>query len=58
MEGAQVPPQQVVYVQQAPMLNAKSSGLAIVLAFLWPGLNYFYLEMVRVESKEQLGFLS
>ena len=40
----QAPQQQVVYVQQAPMMNAKSSGLAIVLAFLWPGLDYLYLE--------------
>jgi len=40
----QVPQQQVVYVQQTPMMNAKSSGLAIVLAIIWPGLDFFYLE--------------
>ena len=40
----QVPPQQIVYVQQAPQLNAKSTGLAIFLAFLWPGLDRLYLE--------------
>ena len=55
MEGAQVPPQQVVYVQQAPMLNAKSSGLAIVLAFLWPGLDYFYLEDGSGGVKRAIG---
>jgi len=38
------PQQQIVYVQQAPMMNIKSSGLAIVLAILWPGLDFFYLE--------------
>ncbi|MDA8623752.1 hypothetical protein N9L38_05710 [Candidatus Poseidoniales archaeon] len=41
---AQSPQQQIVYVQQTPMMNAKSSGVAILLAFLWPGLDYFYLE--------------
>lgn len=40
----QVPPQQIVYVQQAPLLNAKSTGSAIFLAFLWPGLDRLYLE--------------
>ena len=50
------PPQQVVYVQQAPMLNAKSSGLAIVLAFLWPGLDYFYLEDGSGGVKRAIGF--
>ena len=40
----QVPQQQIVYVQQTPPLNAKSTGLAIFLAFLWPGLDRLYLE--------------
>ena len=38
------PHQQVVYVQQAPILNTKNTGLAIFLAFLWPGLDRFYLD--------------
>lgn len=40
----QVPPQQIVYVQQVRHLNTKSTGLAIFLAFLWPGLDRLYLE--------------
>jgi TM2 domain-containing membrane protein YozV len=56
MEGAQVPTQQVVHVQLAPMLNAKSSGLAIVLAFLWPGLDYFYLEDGSGGVKRAIGY--
>ena len=58
MEGTQDLPQQVVYVQQAPTLYAKSSGLAIVLAFPCQASIIFILKMGRVGSKEQLSALS
>jgi TM2 domain-containing membrane protein YozV len=51
----QVPQQQVVYVQQAPMMNIKNSGLSILLAFIWPGLDYIYLEDGAGGVKRAIG---
>jgi len=40
----QTPQQPFTVVVQQPNSAAKSGGLAIILALLWPGLDYLYLE--------------
>tara|TARA_Y100000746_G_C15239045_1_gene340703 strand:- start:32 stop:445 length:414 start_codon:yes stop_codon:yes gene_type:complete len=40
------PTPQTIFIQQAPSAT-KSGGLAIVLAFVWPGLDRLYLEDTR-----------
>ena len=40
----QTPQQPFTVVVQQPPSAAKSGGLAIILALLWPGLDYLYLE--------------
>ena len=42
----QTPQQPITVVVQQPSSAAKSGGLAIILALLWPGLDYLYLEDV------------
>jgi len=42
----QTPQQPINVVVQQPSSAAKSGGLAIILALLWPGLDYLYLEDV------------
>tara|TARA_B100000965_G_scaffold350933_1_gene325156 strand:+ start:193 stop:585 length:393 start_codon:yes stop_codon:yes gene_type:complete len=48
-------PQQPIYIQQAPMINSKSSGLAMVLAFLWPGIDNLYLEDTGMGILKTIG---
>ena len=47
--------QQPIYIQQAPMINSKSAGLAMVLAFLWPGIDNLYLEDTGMGILKTIG---
>ena len=52
-----LPTHQIFYHQQTANANLKSSGLTVVLAFLWPGVDNCYLDDVGMGIAKIIGYL-